>query len=88
MIELNKPLKMVLYCMAAYSATLNPASIRIGTAEIYRVIDALDEVLESIAITHEDLNSPEINLFVHLVDGLKLTQTLFSASSTCTDHSG
>src|SRR2546427_10532555 len=57
-------------------ATLNPGGVRIGTAEIYRQVDELPEVLESLAIGQR-LGSAagagaRIVLFVRLRDGLAL----------------
>ncbi len=45
-------------------ATLNPGGVRIGTAEIYSVVDALEEVNESVAITQEWDGDNRIVLFV------------------------
>ena len=61
-------------------ATLNPGGVRIGTAEIYRQVDELPEVLESLAIGQR-LGSAagadeRIVLFVRLRDGLALDDAL------------
>ncbi|MBB33654.1 MAG: acetoacetate--CoA ligase [Acidimicrobiaceae bacterium] len=45
-------------------ATLNPGGVRIGTAEIYSVVDALEEISESVAITQEWDGDNRIVLFV------------------------
>jgi acetoacetyl-CoA synthetase len=50
-------------------ATLNPGGVRIGTAEIYRVVDAQPEVLESVVVGHRRAGDEEIVLFVRLRDG-------------------
>jgi acetoacetyl-CoA synthetase len=50
-------------------ATLNASGVRIGTAEIYRVVEQLDEVAEAIAIGQEWEGDTRIVLFVRLVDG-------------------
>ncbi len=47
-------------------ATLNPGGVRIGTAEIYRHVEQLDEVLESIAIGQDWDNDVRVVLFVVL----------------------
>ncbi len=47
-------------------ATLNPGGVRIGTAEIYRVVESLDEVTDSIVIGHNWKNDVRIILFVVL----------------------
>jgi acetoacetyl-CoA synthetase len=51
-------------------ATLNPGGVRIGTAEIYRIVDALPEVLESVVVAHRHDNDDRIILFVRLRDGV------------------
>ncbi len=57
-------------------ATLNASGVRIGTAEIYRVVEQFAEVVEAIAIGHEHDNDTRIVLFVRLVDGAELTDDL------------
>lgn len=57
-------------------ATLNPGGVRIGTAEIYRQVEQLDEVLESLAVGQEWENDIRILLFVRLREGLKLDADL------------
>jgi acetoacetyl-CoA synthetase len=47
-------------------AVLNPGGVRIGTAEIYRQVEKLDEVLESIAIGQEWEGDVRVVLFVRL----------------------
>ena len=61
-------------------ATLNPGGVRIGTAEIYRQVEQLPEVIESLVIAQtlaegggEDVR---IVLFVRLAEGLTLTEDL------------
>ncbi|MGQ0662329.1 MAG: acetoacetate--CoA ligase [Pseudomonadota bacterium] len=57
-------------------AVLNPGGVRIGTAEIYRQVEQLDEVLESIAVGQEWESDVRVVLFVRLRDGLELTPEL------------
>ncbi|MEJ2109932.1 MAG: acetoacetate--CoA ligase, partial [Acidobacteriota bacterium] len=57
-------------------AVLNPGGIRIGTAEIYRQVEKLDEVLESIAVGQEWRGDIRIVLFVQLRKGLDLSAQL------------
>jgi acetoacetyl-CoA synthetase len=57
-------------------AVLNPGGVRIGTAEIYRQVEKLDEVLESIAVGQEWNNDIRIVLFVRLRDGVPLDDAL------------
>jgi acetoacetyl-CoA synthetase len=61
-------------------ATLNPSGIRIGTAEIYRQVEQLPEILESIVVG-QDVPSEfgvdtRIVLFVRLLDGVRLDEAL------------
>ncbi len=57
-------------------ATLNPGGVRIGTAEIYRAAEQLDEVAECMAVSQEWDNDVRIVLFVKLREGLTLDDTL------------
>jgi len=57
-------------------ATLNPGGVRIGTAEIYRVVEQFDEVLESLVTAQEWQDDQRIVLFVHLREGVELTDAL------------
>ena len=57
-------------------ATLNPGGVRIGTAEIYRQVEALDQVVESIAIGQEWDGDVRVVLFVKLRDGVALDDEL------------
>ena len=61
-------------------AVLNPGGVRIGTAEIYRQVERLDEVVESLAIGQDwppqQPNDVRVVLFVRLRDGLTLTAEL------------
>ncbi|HEX9584993.1 MAG TPA: acetoacetate--CoA ligase [Gammaproteobacteria bacterium] len=57
-------------------AVLNPGGVRIGTAEIYRQVEQLDEVLESLVIGQDWDNDVRVVLFVVLRDGLALDEAL------------
>ena len=57
-------------------ATLNPGGVRIGTAEIYRQVETLDEVVESIVIGQLFQGDARVVLFVKLADGLTLDTAL------------
>jgi acetoacetyl-CoA synthetase len=52
-------------------ATLNPGGIRIGTAEIYRVVEEIPEVLDSLVVSRDVGDDVEIVLFVVLREGVK-----------------
>jgi acetoacetyl-CoA synthetase len=47
-------------------AVLNPGGVRIGTAELYRVVEQIDDVLESLAVGQEWRGDVRIILFVRL----------------------
>jgi acetoacetyl-CoA synthetase len=57
-------------------ATLNPGGVRIGTAEIYRVVEDLPEVVDSIVVGHRAEGDEHIVLFVVLAPGLALSPAL------------
>jgi acetoacetyl-CoA synthetase len=57
-------------------AILNPGGVRIGTAEIYREVEKLPEVLESIAIAQKWRDDVRVVLFVRLAAGVRLTEEL------------
>lgn len=57
-------------------ATLNPGGVRIGTAEIYRQVEKLNDVQESIVIGQEWDNDVRVVLFVILKDGVTLDDEL------------
>ena len=57
-------------------ATLNPGGVRIATSEIYRQVEGLDEVLESICIGQDWEDDVRVILFVKLREGLELDNTL------------
>jgi acetoacetyl-CoA synthetase len=57
-------------------AVLNPGGVRIGTAEIYRQVEQLDEVLESIAIGQTWADDVRVVLFVVLREGVQLDDAL------------
>jgi acetoacetyl-CoA synthetase len=57
-------------------AVLNPGGVRIGTAEIYRQVERLDEILESIAVGQSWQNDVRVVLFVRLRPGAVLDAAL------------
>jgi len=57
-------------------ATLNPGGVRIGTAEIYRQVESLDEVIESICVGQDWDDDVRVVLFVRLREGLALDEDL------------
>lgn len=57
-------------------ATLNPGGVRIGTAEIYRQVEQINEVADSLVIGQEWKNDIRVILFVKLAKGVELTEGL------------
>ena len=57
-------------------AVLNPGGVRIGTAEIYRQVEQIDEVVESIAVGQDWEGDVRVVLFVRLRDGVTLDDEL------------
>jgi len=59
-------------------ATLNPGGVRIGTSEIYRVVENMPEVKDSLVIGQEWNGDERVILFVKLNSGDSLDETLIS----------
>ena len=57
-------------------AVLNPGGVRIGTAEIYRIVESFDEIAESIVVGQEWDDDTRIVLFVRLQPGAELDAAL------------
>ena len=57
-------------------ATLNPGGVRIGTAEIYRQIERIEEVLDSVVVAQDWQLDQRVVLFVQLIGGVVLNDTL------------
>lgn len=74
-VEIRQNGGMVVYGRS--DATLNPGGIRIGTAEIYRIVEAMEEIKDSVCV---GLPTPdgdvEVVLFVVLQDGAQLDEVL------------
>jgi acetoacetyl-CoA synthetase len=59
-------------------AVLNPGGVRIGTAEIYRQVEQLDEVAESLVVGQDWQGDVRVVLFVRLREGLQLDDALIA----------
>lgn len=59
-------------------ATLNPGGVRIGTAEIYRVVDTIPDIIGSVVIGQDWHDDVRIVLFVQLRAGKELDEILIS----------
>lgn len=57
-------------------ATLNPSGVRIGTAEIYRQVESLEEISDSIVVGQDWDNDVRVLLFVKTAPGVTLDETL------------
>jgi acetoacetyl-CoA synthetase len=57
-------------------ATLNPGGVRIGTAELYRQVEQLEEIEDSVVVGQQWDNDVRVILFVKLAPGVDLTEAL------------
>ncbi|HKK91097.1 MAG TPA: acetoacetate--CoA ligase [Desulfobacteraceae bacterium] len=60
-------------------ATLNPGGVRIGTAEIYRRIDQMEEIDDSVVVGQQWDNDVRVILFVKMANGFDLTDELMNS---------
>ena len=76
--ELTEHGGMIIYGRS--DAVLNPGGVRIGTAEIYRQVEQLDEIVESIVIGQTwppgEIGDVRVVLFVKLREGCELDEAL------------
>jgi acetoacetyl-CoA synthetase len=72
--ELTRHGGMIIYGRS--DAVLNPGGVRIGTAEIYRQVEAIDEVVEAIVVGQEWEGDVRVVLFVKLREGRALDDAL------------
>ncbi len=78
--EINSRGGVILYGRS--DAVLNPGGVRIGTAEIYRQVEQIDEVLESLVIGQQWQGDVRVVLFVRLRDGVVLDDALIERIRT------
>ena len=57
-------------------ATLNPGGVRIGTAEIYRQVEQMEEIADSLVVGQEWKNDVRVVLFIQLAPGATLDDAL------------
>lgn len=57
-------------------ATLNPGGVRIGTSEIYRLVETFPEIKDSVIVGQRWKNDERVILFVKMAEGFKLTGEL------------
>jgi acetoacetyl-CoA synthetase len=60
-------------------ATLNPQGVRIGTAEIYRVVEKMKEFNDSLVVGVQKEGDEQVALFLKMNDGCELTEELIKA---------
>jgi acetoacetyl-CoA synthetase len=73
-IEINDHGGVVIYGRS--DATLNPGGVRIGTAEIYRPVEQMEEIADSLVVGQDWKGDVRIILFVQLAEGVELTADL------------
>ena len=78
--EITKNNGLIIYGRS--DATLNPGGVRIGTAEIYRVVETFDEIIDSIVVGQDWDNDIRVILFVKMRKGIELTDELIKKLRT------
>jgi acetoacetyl-CoA synthase len=73
-VELTEHDGLIIYGRS--DTVLNPGGVRIGTAEIYRQVEQLDEIVESLVIGQEWAGDVRVVLFVRLREGVPLDEAL------------
>ncbi len=73
-IEINDRGGVVIYGRS--DATLNPGGVRIGTAEIYRLVEAIPEIEDSLVVGQNWKNDVRVVLFVKMAEGSNLTEEI------------
>jgi len=63
-------------------ATLNPGGVRIGTAEIYSIVENMDEIVDSVIVGQQWHGDERVVLFVKLKPGIILDENLIKKIST------
>jgi acetoacetyl-CoA synthetase len=79
-IEINERGGVVIYGRS--DATLNPGGVRIGTAEIYRLVEGMDEIEDSLVVGQTWKGDVRVILFVKMAEGYDLTDDLKKAIKT------
>ncbi|HHF7348062.1 TPA: acetoacetate--CoA ligase [Legionella feeleii] len=74
--EVTKHQGLVIYGRS--DAVLNPGGVRIGTAEIYRQVEKIPEVIDSVVIGQDWQEDVRVVLFVKLREGIQLNEELIN----------
>jgi acetoacetyl-CoA synthetase len=59
-------------------ATLNPGGVRIGTAEIYRLVESMEEIEDSLVVGQDWEGDVRVILFVKMAEAMELTEELLA----------
>jgi len=73
-IRINDPWRVTIYGRS--DATPHPGGVRIGTAEIYRQVENIPEIADSLVVGQDWKGDVRVILFVKLAEGQKLTEEL------------
>ncbi len=73
-IEITKKGGVIMYGRS--DATLNPGGVRIGTAEIYRIMERMEEIEDSVVVGQEWDNDTRVILFVKMKSGYDLSDDM------------
>ena len=57
-------------------ATLNAGGVRFGTAELYRVVENLNDIMECVAVEHKIQTDTEVILFIKMKNKMQFDETL------------
>ncbi|WP_420562753.1 acetoacetate--CoA ligase [Thalassobaculum sp.] len=79
-VELTEHGGMIIYGRS--DAVLNPGGVRIGTAEIYRQVEQMPQVMEALVIGQDWDNDVRVVLFVRLAEGVALDEDLIKSIKT------
>lgn len=74
--EITKHNGLIIYGRS--DTVLNPGGVRIGTAEIYRQVEKIDDVVDSVVIGQDWQNDVRVVLFVRLREGMTLNEELIN----------
>jgi acetoacetyl-CoA synthetase len=74
LVELTRHDGLIIYGRS--DAVLNPGGVRIGTAEIYRQVEQIPDVLEALAVGQTWQDDVRVVLFLRLAEGAVLDQAL------------
>ena len=72
--EITKNKGFIIYGRS--DATLNAGGVRIGTAELYRVVENIQDIHECLAVEHNIKNDTEVILFIKLYSRNKFNENL------------